>query len=76
MLYVTLLLVAGLALVGLLALLVWLAVAARRAADAVAVARSALDENAGLLTARAAALHVDLQRRRESRSDDPGGPIA
>lgn len=76
MMWVTLLLPTGVALVVLLALLVWLAVTARRAADAVAAARSALDENAGMLSARAAALRVELQQRRGDQGDEPGGPTA
>ncbi len=76
MMWVTLLLLAGVALVVLLALLVWLAVAARRAADTVALARSTFDENAGLLSARAAELRVELQRRRGGQGDEPGDPTA
>lgn len=77
MLYVTILVVAGAALVLLLVLLVWLVVTARRVIDAAQLARSALDEGTGLLGARAAALRQELQQRRGRSEDDTGeGPTA
>lgn len=72
--YVTILVVAGVALVLLLVLILRLVVIARRAAYAVHIARSTLDERAGLLGARAAALRVEVDRRRGRTGDEPGGP--
>ncbi len=74
MLYVTILLVAAVALVVLLGLVIRMVMSARRTADAVEDARAAIDEGTGLLGARAAALRVDLDRRRGRAGDEPDGP--
>ncbi len=74
MLYVTISVVAAVALLVLVVLLVRLVVIARRATYAVRIARAALDEGTGSLGARVAALRVELDRRRGRTGDEPDGP--